>query len=268
MGVYNSQDTVAESIDSILNQTYKNWEFIICDDASTDGTYKILQRYKERYPDKFIILKNRTNRKLAYSLNKCLKVASGKYIARMDADDISLSSRIERQVEFLVKNHDFDLVGTAMIPFNGKIEHSPRIGKKIPDKYDLKWGACFAHATVVMKKEIMDDLGGYTVLPRTNRWQDWDLWIRFFAKGYKGYNLPEPLYKVREKAMEKRTFKTFLYSIKTGFYACRILHYPFRYYLLFAFKVLTALFIPRRLRFRSRYSKRYNNIKYKILRKI
>ena len=91
MAIYNCADTVACAIDSILNQTYSDWELILCDDGSVDDTYKIAEEYKNKYPDKIKLIKNPSNQGLPASLNNCLKKASGKYIARMDGDDISRS---------------------------------------------------------------------------------------------------------------------------------------------------------------------------------
>ena len=94
MGIYNCAETLPEAIESILNQTYLNWELIMCDDGSSDDTWKIAIRYAEKYPDKIKILKNESNKGLNYTLNRCLKKATGKYIARMDGDDISMPERL------------------------------------------------------------------------------------------------------------------------------------------------------------------------------
>ena len=88
MGVYNAEKTMQDSIDSILQQTYTKWEFIICDDGSTDNTYSELQK-KYEGDDRFVIIKNEENSGLPFTLNHCIKHCSGDYIARMDADDIS-----------------------------------------------------------------------------------------------------------------------------------------------------------------------------------
>ncbi|MEC1171519.1 glycosyltransferase, partial [Bacillus paralicheniformis] len=90
MGVYNCEDTIAESIESILNQTYKNWELIICDDASTDGTYAVARRYADHYADRIKLIKNEKNIRVAASLNTCHRYRGGKYIARQVGDDHSL----------------------------------------------------------------------------------------------------------------------------------------------------------------------------------
>lgn len=248
MAVYNCGQTVVEAIESILSQTYKNWEFIICDDCSTDNTHEILLCYKEKYPDKFIILKNEHNSKLPYSLNRCLRHTCGEYIARMDGDDISQPERLEMQLEFLQKNPAYDLVGTSMIPFDQNGDRPPRSCKKDPNKFDLIKNSCFNHATILMKKSIYDSLNGYTVLPRTTRGQDYDLWFRFFAAGFKGYNMQTPLYKVRESLgdFKRRTFKVELYSVQTRLVGYKLLNYPLRYYI-FAFKPIVVGLIPNRI---------------------
>jgi|LSQX01.3.fsa_nt_gb glycosyltransferase EpsE len=245
MGVRNSQKTLNECIESILNQTYTNWEFVICDDASTDNTWQILEFYKKKYPEKFILLKNDTNKKLAYSLNRCLEVSNGRYIARMDGDDISLPERLQEQVSFLNSNPEYSVVGTGMIPFDENGKRAPRIAKPVPSKYDLKLGPCFYHATIVARKEMFDTLKGYTVLPRTQRGQDADLWFRFFAKGYTGYNITKPLYEVRESPndIKKTTFINRIHLVQTSIYGYKKLNFPWHYYL-FAFKPLASIIIP------------------------
>jgi glycosyltransferase involved in cell wall biosynthesis len=102
MAVYNGEKYLAEAIESILNQTFKEFEFIIIDDGSKDNSLNIIKRYAKK-DSRIIIIKNEKNMKLAWSLNKGLKIARGKYIARMDSDDISLTDRLEKQYYFLEK---------------------------------------------------------------------------------------------------------------------------------------------------------------------
>ena len=96
MGVYNDQETISTCIDSIINQDYHNWEFIICDDCSTDETLSIVKKYAQK-DSRIKVIQNTKNEKLAYSLNHCLKYSSGEYIARMDGDDIALPHRLRTQ---------------------------------------------------------------------------------------------------------------------------------------------------------------------------
>lgn len=189
MATYNCGDTLRASIDSIIAQTYTDWEFIICDDCSTDDTYEILSEYAQKYPKKIIVIKNEKNSKLAFSLNHCLEHAKGEYIARMDGDDISLPERLARQVEFLDAHKEYALVGTAMLPFGDDGERPPRYAIEIPGERDMLKRPPFFHATIMMTREAYDRIGAYHVSKRTMRAQDYDMWFRFFEAGYKGYNL-------------------------------------------------------------------------------
>ena len=107
MAIYNCSLYLSEAIDSILNQTYKNWELILSDDASTNNTYQVAQEYKSRYLDKIILIQNEKNSKLSYSLNQCLKYANGEYVARMNGDDIYSSERFENQVTYLKAHPEY-----------------------------------------------------------------------------------------------------------------------------------------------------------------
>ena len=123
MGIYNCEETLAESIDSILNQTYENWELIMCDDCSSDRTFDIAKGYKDKYPNKIKLLKNEKNLTLGPTLNKCMEYVEGKYIARQDGDDYSHKNRLEIQVKVLEENSDIAAVGTNMISFDEEGEH-------------------------------------------------------------------------------------------------------------------------------------------------
>ncbi len=249
MATYNCADSVSKSIDSILNQSYQNWEFVICDDCSSDGTYEILENYKNRYPEKFIILRNEKNSRLAFSLNHCLKFANGKYIARMDGDDISEPDRFKIQLDFLKKNPQYQLVGTSMKIFDGEKVIGTRQYKFETSKLDLRFGPCFAHATIMTYKDVYDSLGGYTVKKRTQRGQDFDLWFKFFAKGYSGVNLSDTLYIVTEDtaAYKRKKYKYRVQATITALNGYRLVKMPLRYYI-FAFKPLLSGLLPSKIR--------------------
>lgn len=229
MGIYNCADTLPDAIDSILNQSYSNWELIMCDDCSTDHTYDVASAYQKKYPDKIFLLKNDVNSKLAFTLNRCLSCATGKYSARMDGDDKCTPDRFQKQVDFLKANPDFVLCGTAMQRFYndgslGMIDAAP----SEPDKFTLHRRSPFNHATIMMYTDVYRALNGYAVLPRTERGQDRDLWYRFFRAGYKGKNLSEPLYWVREdvEAIKRRTFHDRWIDFQTNLYGYKLLQYP------------------------------------------
>lgn len=90
MGIYNCEKTLKEAIISIQNQSYENWELIVCDDGSSDNTYSIAEEYQRSNPEKVILIRNECNMGLNFTLNRCLELARGKYIARMDGDDKSM----------------------------------------------------------------------------------------------------------------------------------------------------------------------------------
>ncbi|EKN69404.1 hypothetical protein BABA_10101 [Neobacillus bataviensis LMG 21833] len=248
MGVYNCAETLSQSIESIIYQTFSDWEFIICDDASTDTTYEIAYQYTKMYPEKIKLLKNESNMKLAATLNRCLNAASGQYIARQDGDDISVSNRLERQVSFLDAYEEYMLVGTGMIPFDERGDMGFRIGKPIPSRVDLPMNNTFMHATIMMRNKGYTILNGYRVTKRTRRAEDYDLWIRFFAAGFKGYNLQEALYKVKEdeSAFRRREFKYYFDSAILVFQGCYTLKLPIKYYL-YTLKPIIVGITPRYL---------------------
>lgn len=244
MGVHNNETTIKRCIDSIINQTYEKWELIICDDCSSDGTYDVLKGY-EKKDNRIVLIKNKKNCKLAKSLNNCLAIAKGTYVARMDADDECLSDRIERQVDFLQENPEFAVVGGAAKIFDGEKITSVRKMKAMPDKGDVIYGPVFMHPTIMMRKKAYDKLKGYTVLPRTDRGQDWDLWFRFFKAGFKGYNLQEPvlIYHESKNDFKKRTMKTAKMYTATALYGYKLLKVPFYKYV-FAFKPIISVLVP------------------------
>lgn len=232
MGIYNCADTLPQAIDSVLAQTYTDWELIMCDDCSTDQTYEIAKQYQQRYPDKIILVRNEKNSHLAYSLNHCLENASGEFSVRMDGDDYIAPDKFEKQVAFLRVHPEFNLVGTLMQVFNDSGLGRVIQYKEVPDKYDLRFGPCFAHASIMMYTDAYNALGGYTVSKRTVRAQDYDLWFRFMAKGYTGANLQEPLYFVRENAdsFMRRKPRLYFWAMVTRIKGFRMLHYPVKYY--------------------------------------
>lgn len=246
--VYNCELTVAEAIDSIISQTYKNWELIVCDDCSTDASYDILKEYKEKLESKMILLQNASNSKIAKTLNHCLKYAKGKYIARMDGDDRAKVTRLESQVLFLETHSEIDCVGTGIEVFDEHGIRGLRMGKEYPNKKEIFKGVPFAHPTVMMRKEVYDSLRGYRVCGATLRAEDVDLWFRFWEKNYKGYNIQEALLEYRERKEDygKR-------SLKAAYGIMRIqVYYLFKHKyhisnLLYCMKPVIAALLPARL---------------------
>lgn len=237
MGIYNCEDTLDEAIESIFNQTYTDWELIMCDDASTDCTYEIAKKYYDKYPDKIKLIKNKKNQGLNITLNNCLKIADGEYIARMDGDDISISERLEKEVNFLETHREYALVSCPMIHFDENGDFLTGKAKEYPQKTDLLVGGMFCHAPCMIRKNVYDEVGGYTVDKRLIRVEDFNLWQKIYAKGYKGYNLQEPLYKMRDgrNAKSRRTFKSRMNGTYAVYVGYKLLKLP-PYYLIYVMK--------------------------------
>lgn len=210
MGIYNTNNKVMvkKAIDSIINQSFSDFEFIICDDGSSDNTYEIVKEIISN-DKRCILIKNNRNMGLAYSLNNCLKITKGEYIARMDADDISMLDRFEKQVKFLDNNPQYAIVGGNAELFNEKGTYSERVMKEYPTKEDLLFGTIFIHPSIMMRKDVLLKLNGYRAVKETSRCEDYDLWLRLYTYGYKGYNIQENIYKFREdiNAFKRRKYK-------------------------------------------------------------
>lgn len=191
MGVYNSEENkLKKAIDSILNQSYKNLELILCNDASTNGIDAFLIEYTT-LDHRIIVINNKVNRGLAYSLNRCLKIASGDYIARQDDDDVSVNTRIEKEVLFLDKHSEYAWVGTCSWLYDENGVWGKSIVKEKPSKRDLLFGVPFTHPTIMVRKEAFKEVNGYRVLKKTERTEDYDLYLRLYALGMQGYNIQE-----------------------------------------------------------------------------
>lgn len=200
MGVYNSKnlELLSLSIQSVLNQTYKDFEFIICNDASTDPQISLLLNEIARHDSRIILLQNERNCGLAQTLNNCLKVASGEYIARQDDDDISLPERFQTEINFLENNKEFVLVGCNLFLFDDNGVWGMRKHTEFPQKTDFLFGSQFPHPATLIKADVLNEIGAYTVSKITRRTEDYDLYMRLYYFGYRGANLQIPLYKYYE----------------------------------------------------------------------
>ena len=191
ISVYNGEKHLRESVESVLNQTFTDFEFIIVNDGSTDASLEIIKSYDD---ERIQIINNEENIGLTKSLNKALKQAQGEYIARQDADDISLPNRLELQLEFLEKHPEVALLGTGVYVIN---ENGDTVEKRImhpkPKKSLLK-GNRFIHGSVMFRKSVIDELGAYNETLKYS--QDYELWLRM-SKKYDVRNLTAPLYKLR-----------------------------------------------------------------------
>jgi glycosyltransferase EpsE len=247
MGAYNCEDTVEAAVQSIVQQSFREWELIICDDASTDRTPAVLKRLAHAHPDRIKVIRNPQNQRLSGALNRCLAEAKGEFIARMDADDLSHPARFSTQVTYLEAHPAVDMVGTAMMRFGDLGEGSKVAPPPSPDKFSLRASSPFCHATVLARREVFTDLCGYDESVRVQRVEDIDLWFRFFHKGFVGRNLSEPFYYVREDhhAVARRTVGNRWNLMLVMYRGYRLLDYPTSWYGLPVLLFLKAL-VPKR----------------------
>lgn len=247
MGVHNGEKTLPRAIDSVLNQTFADFELIICDDCSTDATIQVIKSYIEK-DNRIILIKNKSNSGLAASLNNCINISNGEYIARMDDDDISHAERFEKQNNFLDKHREYAIVGTCRNTFdNAGIWNTYGQGGELT-KEDIIKCNIFTHPTVMMRREALVSAGMYTVCERTMRGQDFDLWCKMYACGCKGYVLPDILfdyYEDRNKIKEIKA-KYRLNNYRTHMIWRKKMGLS-RKYDLYAYKELIAIVVPHKL---------------------
>ncbi len=197
MSVYNGEKYLVDAVNSILNQTFGGFEFLIINDGSTDKSVSIIESYKDA---RIRLVHNEKNLGLVNSLNKGILLAKGKYIARMDSDDICMPERLEKQINFLDKNPNVSTVAAHIRLMNADGEESGYWGS---DMKTNSWSEiynalpkedCIAHPTVVIRKSIISK---YLYRSAQKNVEDWDLWLRMAADGLKIGKINEVLLKYR-----------------------------------------------------------------------
>jgi len=201
MPVYNGERYLIDSISSILNQTYKNFEFLIIDDGSTDLTSEIIESFND---PRIRLVNNKKNIGLTRTLNKGIKLSRGKYIARMDADDISLPERLKKQVDFMEEYQGIGVCGTWLKTTGSKknnIRKSPINHEEICAY--MFWDSPIWHPTAMIRKEVLTDNNLYYD-ESISRAQDYKLWIDI-SNITKLANIPEVLllYRIHNKQISK-----------------------------------------------------------------
>jgi glycosyltransferase involved in cell wall biosynthesis len=189
--VYNCELYVQKAVESILNQTYTDFEFLIIDDASTDATVTLIKKLED---SRIQLIEKPINSGYTNSLNYGLQMAKGKYIARMDGDDISFPERFAKQIAYLETHPEVVVCGTTYkIIGNDKPIALPENHEAI--KLGLLWGNCISHPSVMIRKKILDE---YSIKYDTSKEpaEDYDMWVRLLALG-KLHNLQEVLLEYR-----------------------------------------------------------------------
>jgi glycosyltransferase involved in cell wall biosynthesis len=198
MATYNDERYIVEAVRSILSQTMRDFEFLVIDDASTDGTSSILCEYAMK-DSRMRVFTNESNLGLTKSLNIGLRLARGKYIARMDGDDISYPERLVRQYLYMINNPECSILATdgILIGKTGKRIKEIRINfcGLSQKEYLLNYGSPFLHSSMIFSKQKVLELGGYDETLKTR--QDLELWLRAIYSGLQISVLNEQLIKLR-----------------------------------------------------------------------
>ena len=236
VSIYNSDKTLSKMIDSVLSQTYQDFELILINDGSSDNSFNIMKDYLEK--DNRIILIDKENSGLTKSLNIGLKRVNGKYISRIDADDIWKKDKLEKQIKFLETNNHYALVGTAYdeIDKEGKImylkQRTPLLTTNDNIINNIVKFNPFFHSSVLFRKEVLGTIGFYN--EEFKYTQDYEFWVRIMSK-LKVANLDEVLASRRysenmisiSKEKEQR-----MYAIKAKLLAIKLLNksiFEYRY---------------------------------------
>lgn len=246
MGIYNCAPYLQEALDSLYAQTYQDFEIILCEDGSSDNTYEIAEENRRLHPN-IVLLRNPRNLGLNQTLNNCLAVAKGEYIARMDGDDISLPTRFEKEVRFLDEHLDYAIVSNPMIYFdeNGEFGRG-KAEEGEPSKSKFNYGSPFCHAPCMVRKEAYDKVEGYSVDSKLLRVEDYHLWMKMYTAGYRGYNLGEHLYMMRDdrNAVARRSVKARMNGIYAHWLAYRTLHLPLLGFVKYAIGNIIRAYAP------------------------
>lgn len=198
ISLFNAQLYLSNTIVSILNQSYQNWELILIDDGSTDGSLSIANYYASQ-DERIRVISDGVNRKLPYRLNQLIKESDGDFIVRMDADDIMHPERLERQLDFLKKNTQFDLVSTGLISINNnnQVKGYRKVDKLYSDFGMPKLSYPIVHPSVMARKSWYERNYYSEKFPRA---EDFELWTRSIVNNdFKMAVMPELLLYYREE---------------------------------------------------------------------
>lgn len=212
MAVYQAADgrALRQAVRSICSQSYVNWELLICDDGSTDHTWEILEQLAAA-DSRIRLLRLAKNHKAGYARNKCIRAARGKYLAIMDADDISAPGRLHKQIDFLKSHPQAAFVGSRGEFFVRRIgdERECYPFCSMPQAADFLFSLPYVHASLMFRREALEQVHGYDIRRRVIRAEDYDLLLRLYAAGMYGANLDEVLYYIRRdrKQYKRRKYR-------------------------------------------------------------
>lgn len=211
MGVYDTQsrtEDLRNSVNSILQQSFHDFEFLICDDGSSAAVVDLLNEIAKA-DDRVRLIRKGNLYSLPQKLNYCLLHASGAFIARQDADDISMKQRFEKQILFLQQNSQIAFVGcNASVFCEGRV-CGERLFPEYPSKEDFLFRLPFLHPTLIFRREAIERVKGYEEAKFAELCEDYDLLLRMYERSDIGYNLQEKLfsYQVTKSDSKKRKYR-------------------------------------------------------------
>jgi glycosyltransferase EpsE len=244
MGIYNCAQTLQEALDSLYIQSYKDFKIILCDDGSNDDTLKIAEE-NARSHENVVVIRNEKNMGLNYTLNHCLKYADTEYIARMDGDDLSEPNRFQNEINFLDMHREYALVSCQMKYFDEDGIFYIGKGGGEPKIKDFIKAVPFCHAPCMARTEAFKNVGGYTEHKWLLREEDYHLWMKLYLAGYKGYNLTEALYLMRDdrNAAIRRNISDRWHEAYVKYLIWKNFHLPF-YTIIHCLKPIILAYIP------------------------
>lgn len=248
MGIYNQnkRNRLESAINSILRQSFADFEFIIYDDGSNEQIKNWLAEYADM-DERIRIISNDINHGLAYSLNSCIDAARGKYLARMDDDDISLPDRFQMQYDFLEKHSEYAFVGCGAKLMDDSGIWGIRIMAQEPCERDFLRFSPYIHPTVMIRKNVFNETDNMYSDARDNlRCEDYELFMRLWKKGLKGYNLQDVLFVYREDkdAYDKRKLTYRIDEMKLRYRSFKNLNMLFPRGWIYVIRPLIAAMVP------------------------
>lgn len=247
MSVYNQFDKgiLLAAVKSILNQSFTDFEFIIYDDGSHPEATEFLKEV-ERMDERIVLIGQEENHGLAFALNACIEAAKGKYIARMDDDDISYPERLQKEKEFLDRHPEFAWVGCNIEVFDETGIWDRRQMPERPGESDYLRFSPYAHPTVMYRAEIFDTNQGYVDSKEMLRCEDYEIFMRLRKSGLKGANLQEYLFCYREDnaSYRKRTVRYRINEAKCRYRNFKSMGILFPVGWLYVLRPIAACLIP------------------------
>lgn len=258
MGVYNQWDEqiLQKAVESILNQSFKDFEFIIYDDGSQPHAALMLEKIKQLDP-RIVLIGQRENHGLAFSLNSCIEHAKGRYIARMDADDISDPGRLQEQYDFMEAHPEYSWCGcnAKLLDDNGIWGMATRPERPTENDY-LKFSP-YIHPTVMYRASLFEETEGYKVSKETLLCEDYELFMRLRQLGKKGYNIQKTLFTYREDAnsYKRRDLNRSINEAKVRYVNFKKMHILFPKGWIYVIRPIAACMIPRDLLYKVKRKK-------------